>query len=76
VYTQVSEVPSQSVYVQVYVFGPEQTGSAPTIGPVGITGSPHELTTTGGVGTACASLIQGTVDPSSASKTKTGASIV
>ena len=62
VYTHGKELPEQSVYVQVYVFVPEQTGSAPTTGPVGMTGSPHELVTVGGVGTACASLIQATVE--------------
>jgi hypothetical protein len=56
-------VPEQSVYVHVYVFVPEQAGSAPTTGPVGVTGSPQELVTTGGVGTTCALLIHATVDP-------------
>lgn len=63
VYTQSVDVPSQSVYVNVYVFVPEQTGSAPSTGPVGVTGSPHEFVTAGGVGTVCASLIHATVDP-------------
>ncbi len=53
----------QSVYVHVYVFVPEQTGSAPSMGPVMVSGSPQELFTTGGVGTICALLIQGTVEP-------------
>ena len=45
----------------MYVFVPEHNGSAPTTGPVIVAGSPHELLTTGGVGTTCASLIQATV---------------
>jgi hypothetical protein len=49
------------VYVQVYVFVPEQTGSAPMTGPVIDAGVPQELFTVGGVGTDCALLIQGTV---------------
>ncbi len=53
----------QSVYVHVYVFVPEQTGSTPTTGPVMDNGSPHELSTGGAAGTTCASLIQGTVEP-------------
>jgi hypothetical protein len=55
-------VPVQSVYVQVYVFVPEQTGSGPTTGPVIESGVPHELLTTGGVGTVCALLIHATVE--------------
>ena len=55
-------VPVQSVYVHVYVFVPEQTGSALTTGPVLERGVPHELFTFGGVGTVCAFEIQGTVD--------------
>ena len=51
VYTQGELAPVQSVYVQVYVFGPEHGGSAPTTGPVMVNGSPHELFTAGGVGT-------------------------
>ena len=50
VYTHCPEVPVQSVYVHVYVFVPEHTGSAPTTGPVIVSGVPHELLTTGGVG--------------------------
>ena len=45
----------------MYVLVPEQTGSAPTTGPVITAGSPQELFTVGGVGTTCASLIQATV---------------
>jgi hypothetical protein len=56
-------LPEQSVYVHVYVFVPEQTGSAPTTGPVGVTGAPQALTTTGGVGTTWALLMQATVVP-------------
>ena len=56
------EPPVQLGYVHVYVFVPEQAGSGPTTGPLGVTGSPQELFTVGGVGTVCASLIQGTVE--------------
>jgi len=62
VYTQGDEAPVQFVYVHVYVFVPEHTGSGPTTGPVIVNGAPHELLTTGGVGTVCAALIQATVD--------------
>jgi hypothetical protein len=51
VYTQGVAAPEQSVYVHVYVFVPEQTGSGPTTGPVGVIGLPHESFTFGGVGT-------------------------
>ena len=47
----------------MYVLVPEQTGSGPTTGPVGVTGDPHALMTLGGVGTVCALLIQATVEP-------------
>ena len=60
--TQGAELPVQSVYVHVYVFVPEQTGSALTTGPVLANGAPHELFTTGGVGTTCALTIQATVE--------------
>jgi hypothetical protein len=76
VYTQVEEVPVQLVYVHVYVLVPEQTGSGPTTGPVGVTGVPQELLTTGGVGTVCALLIQATVDPPGAGNVNVGALIV
>jgi hypothetical protein len=46
----------------VYVFVPEHTGSAPTTGPVGVTGDPQEFITVGGVGTVCALTIQATVE--------------
>jgi len=59
--TYCTVVPVQFVYVQVYVLVPEQTGSAPTTGPVMVAGAPQELFTTGGVGTVCALLIQATV---------------
>src|SRR5690349_16769642 len=62
VYTHCMAAPVQSVYVNVYVFGPLHTGSAPTAGPVMTSGSPQLLLTAGGVGTTCASAIQGTVD--------------
>ena len=41
---------------------PEQTGSAPTTGPVGVIVAPQELVTVGGVGTTCALLIHATVE--------------
>ncbi len=66
----------QSVYVQVYVFGPEQTGSAPTTGPVIVNASPQELLTTGGVGTTWASLIQATVELPLAGKVAVGGETV
>ena len=62
VYTHCDAAPVQSVYVNVYVLGPEHAGSAPSTGPVIVSGSPQLLFTTGGVGTTCASLIQATVD--------------
>jgi hypothetical protein len=46
----------------VYVFVPEQTGSGPTTGPVGVIGFPQLSNTDGGVGTTCAFTIQGTVE--------------
>ena len=55
-------MPVQSVYVNVYVFVPEQTGSAPTAGPLIVSGSPQLLFTAGGVGTTCALLIHATVE--------------
>jgi hypothetical protein len=64
------------VYVQVYVFVPEQTGSAPSTGPVGVSTSPHEFVTLGGVGTVCASLIQGTVDEPAGGNEKVDGSTV
>jgi hypothetical protein len=60
--THCNEEPVQSVYVQVYVFVPEQTGSAPITGPVGVIVAPHEFVTDGGAGTACASIIHATVE--------------
>jgi hypothetical protein len=76
VYTQSTDPPEQSLYVQVYIFVPEQTGSGPTTGPVGVTGVPHELFTTGGVGTVCALLIHATVDPPGAGRVTVGALMV
>ena len=55
---------------------PEQTGSAPTTGPLMLSGSPQELLTTGGVGTACAFEIQATVEPPSAGKVAVGGETV
>ena len=49
------------MYVHVYVFVPEQTGSALTTGPVLANGAPQELLTFGGTGTTCASLTHATV---------------
>ena len=69
-------MPVQSVYVHVYVFGPLQTGSAPTTGPVMVSGVPQLLFTAGGVGTVCALLIQGTVDPPGAGSVNVGGLIV
>jgi hypothetical protein len=76
VYTQGVELPVQSVYVYVYVFVPEQTGSAPTTGPVMVSGVPQELFTTGGVGGVCALVIHATVDPPGAGGVNVGALIV
>ncbi len=76
VYTHCPEVPEQSVYVQVYVFVPEQTGSLLTTGPVNVNASPHELLAGGGVGVTWASAIHATVDPSSAGNVKVGGVIV
>ena len=60
----------------MYVFVPEQTGSTPMTGPVGVIVAPHEFVTTGGVGTVCALLIHGTVDPPLAGTVKVGGVIV
>ena len=76
VYTHWPEVPVQSVYVHVYVLVPEHTGSGPTTGPASVKGAPHELLTTGGVGTTCASLIHDTVDPPAAGNVNVGGEIV
>lgn len=53
-----------------------QTGSGPMTGAETVSGAPHELLTVGGMGTACASLTQGTVDPPSAGNEKVGADTV
>ena len=76
VYTQSADVPVQSVYVHVYVFVPEQTGSAPSTGPTGEITSPHEFVTDGGVGTVCALLIHGTVEEPGAGNVNVGGLIV
>jgi hypothetical protein len=76
VYTHCAELPVQSVYVHVYNFVPEHTGSAPTTGPVGMIGLPHESSTVGGVGTTCALLMQATVDPPLGGRIKVGGLIV
>jgi hypothetical protein len=74
--TQSKVLPEQSRYDQVYVFVPLQTGSGPTTGPVGVTGSPQESSTVGGVGTTCASAIQGTVAEPGAGNVNVGGVIV
>lgn len=66
----------QSVYVHVYVFTPEQTGSGPTTGPVMVKGAPQELFTAGGVGITCASLTQATVELPGAGNTNVGGETV
>lgn len=60
----------------MYVFVPEQVGSGPTTGPEMTNGVPHELLTGGGVGTICASSIQGTVEPPPAGNEKVGGEMV
>ncbi len=60
----------------MYVFVPEHTGSGPMTGPVVVSGVPHELLTTGGVGTTCASLIHGTVELPLAGNEKVGGDMV
>jgi hypothetical protein len=64
------------VYVKVYVFVPEHTGSGPTTGPVIVTGAPHELFTGVGTGATCASLIHATVVPPGAGGVNVGGEIV
>ena len=66
----------QSVYVKVYVFVPEQTGSGPTTGPVIVNGVPQELFVGGGVGTVCALVTHGTVEPPAAGNVNVGGLIV
>ena len=60
----------------MYVFVPEQTGSGPTTGPVGVTRLPQESFTFGGVGTTCALTIQGTVLPPGAGTFEVGGLMV
>jgi hypothetical protein len=74
--TQSAVAPVQSIYVQVYVFVPEQTGSTLTTGPVTVNGSPHELSTEGFDGTTWASAIQSTVALPAAGKTNVGGLMV
>ena len=64
------------MYVHVYVFVPEHTGSAPTTGPVGVIGLPQLSFTLGGVGTTCASLMHATVLPPGPGMVAVGALIV
>jgi hypothetical protein len=74
--THCNAVPVQSVYVHVYVFVPEQTGSGPTTGPAGVIVAPHEFITVGGVGTVCAFTIHATVELPFAGKENVGGLIV
>ena len=74
--THCADVPVQSVYVHVYVFGPEHTGSAPSTGPVGVIVAPQEFITTGGVGTVCASAIHATVPAPGAGSVNVGGDTV
>ncbi len=60
----------------MYVLVPVHTGSAPTTGPVNVNGKPHELLTTGGVGTTCASLIHDTVELPFAGSVNVGGAMV
>jgi hypothetical protein len=60
----------------VYVFVPEQTGSGPTTGPVGVTVAPQLFVTVGGVGTTCALLIQATVEEPGAGNVNVGEGMV
>ena len=55
---------------------PEQTGSALTTGPVLVRAVPHELFTTGGVGTVCALMIHATVELPAAGIVKVGGDMV
>ncbi len=55
---------------------PEQTGSAPIAGPVGVIVVPHEFETAGGAGTTCALLIHATVDEPGAGKVNVGGVMV
>ena len=55
---------------------PEQTGSGLTTGPVIVNAVPHELFTTGGVGTTCASLTHATVAAPGAGNVKVGGVMV
>ena len=76
VYTHGVDAPEQSMYIHVYVFGPEHAGSAPTTGPVGVIGLPQLSFTFGGVGTTCASLMHATVLPPAGGRDAVGALIV
>ena len=62
--------------MNVYVFVPEQAGSALTTGPVITNGVPQELFVGGGIGTTCALLIQGTVEPALAGIVNVGGETV
>jgi hypothetical protein len=76
VYIHGDELPVQSVYVHVYVLVPEQTGSGLMTGPVIARLAPHELFTTGGIGTICALLIHATVELPAAGSANVGGLIV
>ena len=75
-YTHVAVAPLQLVYVHVYVLVPEQTGLAPSTGPVTVNATPQELSTVGFAGTTCALLIQATVEPPAAGMVNVGGFIV
>ena len=60
----------------MYVFVPEQTGSGPSTGPVGVIVDEHELVTTGGVGTVWALAIQATVELPGAGTENVGGEMV
>ena len=55
---------------------PEQTGSAPIVGPVMANGVPHEFVAGGGVGVTCAFEIQATVEPPGAGTENVGGLMV
>ena len=55
---------------------PPHEGLGLTTGPVGVMVAPQEFITVGGVGTVCALLTQGTLDPPAAGKENVGGLIV
>jgi hypothetical protein len=60
----------------VYVLVPEQPGSGPITGPVGVIGLPQLSFTLGGVGVVCAAAIQATVLPPGAGTVEVGGLMV